>query len=93
MRNLNYSHPFSSVSQVSLEFKMHPFLFIICGHILYVILCIIICLKACEWNEKLAIYNFLPFYPSTSLFEGVSFTIIVDLLLVNVSKQPLQSIE
>lgn len=70
-----------------------PFLFFICECIPYIFLCIIICLKVCEENEKLVFFSFLPFYPTTSLFEGVPLTVISGILLVNVSKQPLWSVE
>lgn len=75
------------------HFKFFPFLFFRCEFILYIFLCIIICLKVCEENEKLVFCSFLAFYSTTSLFEGVSLTVISGILLVNVSKQPLWCIE
>lgn len=60
---------------------------------LYIFLCIIICLKVCEENGELVFCCFLPFYPGTLLFEGVSLIVISGILLVNVPKQPLWSVE
>lgn len=84
---------FLNLAPSAYHLKFYPFLFFICECILYVFLCIIICLKVCEENGKSIFCSFLSFYPTTLLFEGVSLTVISGILLVNVSKQPLWSVE